>query len=868
MAADALGSRSHLVFTGEIEGKFTDFRLTLDAWGSYTPWVTRAPLKEISFPFSSRPLKWLASAAVFVLPDAAVAQGPSSSLAQAELLRRAAAVEDARALIATGDEAYQAGRYAVASQAYRNALDLMPSGAPVIAAQRRATLQRYVQASVQEAEELRRFGNLEGATAAVNRVLVEDMAPGAPEALAMLEQINDPIRTNPASSPEHTANIEEVRLLLYKAQGAFDLGKYDEATAVYEDVLRVDPTNSAARRGMERVATRKSDYYRAAYDHTRAEMLAMVDKQWGLPLPPVIDLGASGGARADFPVTSYQDKLAMLEVPIAVLEDANIVEAMDYVRQRAIELDTLELDPLKRGMNIVLDVGGPDSETGNAIRAKRFNLNLRNVPLKELIKFITESTGTVAVEQPFALVIRPAGADSTERVVRTYRVPPDFLTSGGGVAGNDGGDLDPFAPQPDQGALPRRLTAEELLRDRGVSFPDGASATFNAGTSTLRVRNTMANHSIVEQIVNLLSNEEPTAVIVDVKMIKTTQSRLEELSFDWLLGDFGFGGSGSVPGTNRTYLSGGTTGNGGNLGDIPLPLAFANNANPVTAGNRSGVEAIPRNSIDELLLGSGEARFNTARAPGVLRLNGSFNETQVAMLMRGLDQKTGVDLAAVPSVTTRSGQAASVRVTREFIYPTEYDPPELPQQIGGGGFIDLNTGQALPEEIGIVPVTPANPTSFEMRETGIILEVLPTASANKQYVDISIKPDITEFDGFVNYGTPILAAQQGVLNPTFGGLGTLIQPEDQVITPNAILMPVFSKIGTESSLTVADKATVVIGGLFEETSEQVEDKTPVLGDIPVVGRLFQSKASSPVKKAIIFLVTVRVVDGAGRPFNP
>ena len=810
----------------------------------------------------------MAPVAILAIPHGALAQSSSSDLARAELQRRAAAVEEAKEFIATGDKAYNEARYAEAATAYREALDRMPAGAPVIAAQRQATLQRYVQASVEEAKELRRFGNLEGATAAVNRVLADDIAPEAPEAVAMLEQLNDPIRTNPASSPEHTADIEEVRLLLYKAQGAYDLGKYDQAMEVYQDVLRVDPTNSAARRGMERVAARKSDYYRAAYDHTRAEMLSQVDAQWELSLPAIGDLGPSGDYVPNLNVAPYQNKLVSFVVPVAALEDVTITEALDFVRQRAIELDNVELDPTKRGINIVLDVGGPDSETGNAIRNKRFNVNLRNVPLKELIRYITESTGTIAVEQPFALVIRPAGADSTDMVVKTYRVPPDFLTNGGGAAGNDGGDIDPFAPAPEQGALPRRLTAEEMLRDRGVSFPEGASANFSAGTSTLRVRNTMANHSIIQQIVDLLSSEEPTAIIVDVKMIKTTQSRLEELSFDWLLGDFGLGGEGGVPGTSRTYLNGGTTGNGGNLGDIPLPLAFANNANPVTAGNRSGVEAIPRNSIDELLLGGGGRSFNQGRAPGVLRVNGNFDGRQVAMLMRGLDQKTGVDLAAVPSVTTRSGQAASVRVTREFIYPTEYDPPELPQQIGGGGFIDLNTGQAIQEEIGLVPVTPANPTSFEMRETGIILEVLPTASADKQYVDISIKPDITEFDGFINYGTPILAGQTGVLNQNFGGLGALVGSQDQVITPNEILMPVFSKIGAETSLTVADKSTVVIGGLFEETHDEVEDKTPILGDIPVVGRLFQSKASKPVKKAIVFLVTVRVVDGAGRPFNP
>ncbi|MBK1825859.1 Amuc_1098 family type IV pilus outer membrane protein [Haloferula rosea] len=824
-------------------------------------------LIEPSSPFSRRPLRLLLTAALMV-PPVLHAQSSSSDLARAELQRRANAVSEAQELIKQGDEAYEAARYAEASTAYRGALDLMPAGAPVIAAQREATLQRYVQASVEEAKELRRFGNLEAANAAVERVLVDDLAPDAPEALAMREQLADPIRTNPASSPEHTADIEEVRLLLYKADGAFMLGKLDEAKAVYEDVLQVDSTNSAARRGMEKVAAAKSDYYRAAYDQTRAEMLSMVDAEWELSLPPVGDLGTAGDYRTNVDTSTYIDKLSRIVLPIVVMDDITLPEAIDFIRQRAIELDTFELDPAKRGINIVLDLGGPDSEVGNRIREKRFNLNLRNVPLKELIGYLTEATGTVALEQPFALVLRPAGADSPDMVVKTYRVPPDFLTSGGSGGDDGGADLDPFAQQPDQGALPRRLTAEQVLKDRGVSFPEGASANFNAATSTLRVRNTMTNHSLVDQVVDLLANEEPTAVIVDVKMIKTTQSRLEELSFDWLLGDFGFGSEGGVPGVNKGFLTGGTQGNGGDLGDIPVPLAFANSARPVTAGNRSGPGAIANNSIDDLLSGGGRGfGASSARAPGALWVNGQFNSTQVSMLMRGLDQKTGIDLAAVPSVTTRSGQAASVRVTREFIYPTEYEPPELPNQVGGT-LVDLDTGELVDQDVGIVPVTPATPTSFEMREVGIVLDVLPTVSQDKSYVDISIKPDITDFDGFINYGTPILAGQTTTINPNPVNLGGLFQTSDVVITPNEILMPVFSKIGTETSLTVADKATVVIGGLLEERSQNVEDKTPILGDIPVVGRLFQSKASRPVKTAIIFLVTVRVVDGAGRPFNP
>ena len=45
---------------------------------------------------------------------------------------------------------------------------------------------------------------------------------------------------------------------------------------------------------------------------------------------------------------------------------------------------------------------------------------------------------------------------------------------------------------------------------------------------------------------------------------------------------------------------------------------------------------------------------------------------------------------SAPSVVTRSGQRAQIQVIREFIYPIEFDPPEIPQDFGSinssGGF--------------------------------------------------------------------------------------------------------------------------------------------------------------------------------------
>ena len=101
-----------------------------------------------------------------------------------------------------------------------------------------------------------------------------------------------------------------------------------------------------------------------------------------------------------------------------------------------------------------------------------------------------------------------------------------------------------------------------------------------------------------------------------------------------------------------------------------------------------------------------------------------------------------------------------------------------------------------------------------------------------------------------------------------GNIGGLFAPRAQIVTENRIVMPVFSAMQTNTAITIADNSTVVIGGLLSEGVEKVEDKVPLLGDIPFVGRLFQSTASAPTKTAIVFMVHVRVVDAAGRPFNP
>ncbi len=84
--------------------------------------------------------------------------------------------------------------------------------------------------------------------------------------------------------------------------------------------------------------------------------------------------------------------------------------------------------------------------------------------------------------------------------------------------------------------------SKKLLVCKGVTFPDGASASLNGTTNVLRVVNTPANQDIIEQIIDSVAQTEPVSVAVRVTMLRVEENRLEELGFDWMLSDFGISG--------------------------------------------------------------------------------------------------------------------------------------------------------------------------------------------------------------------------------------------------------------------------------------------------------------------------------------
>lgn len=769
-------------------------------------------------------------------------------IAEREIARRAARLEDARQAMEKGDELFAKGEYEAALAQYRSAKDILDQlpNAPFIQDWRDLANLKFADCAIVVAREKAKVGDYVAA-----RKLIEEAqlaVPGHRAAKIFAKHLDDPDRWPPALTPQHVENVGKVEKQLLLANSSLEIGNYDQALNQFEEVIRIDPYNTAARRGMEKTEQKRTEYFESARDHQRSRMLNMVNEAWEYKPPVrglVIDPIATGGTE---PTVYLTRKMQEIVFPQVQFSGASIEEAVEFLRVKSRDLDVNETDPSKKGVNIIL-------KAGDAPVTASISLDLKDVPMVEALRYVTELAGMKYKVEPFAVLIVPVSETTAEQYTRIYKVPPDFLSLGGGASAATAApaaSADPFA-QGGAGAaasssLIARQSALDILKSQGIAFPEGASAVFNPVTSQLIVKNTQPNLDLVEAFVDSIRGQGPKQIYITSKFVEVSQKNTDELGFDWLLGAVGRG--------NAVQAGGGSDGNSGlDSTTISYPGNIASmiaggSISPVTRGLRTGSNAISGNAIDAQINGISDV----AEAPGVFSVAGVLTDPQFAVVIRAMSQRKGVDLMSAPSVTTKGGQRATVEVIREFIYPTEFDPPQIPTNVGGGGGTVAGGGASS------VPVTPTTPTAFEMRPVGVRMEVDPTVGADGYTIDLNLAPEVTEFDGFINYGSPIYS-----VNTTPGAVAFGSRVE---LTPNVINQPVFSVRKVQTAVTIWDGQTVVLGGLIREDVQDVEDKIPVLGDLPWVGRLFKSQVEDHFKRNLMIFVTAKLIDPAGQAINP
>src|SRR6266480_570156 len=278
----------------------------------------------------------------------------AETVAEREVQRRQSAIPQGEAALIRARAAMKAKIFTVAHEEFRTALVYLPD-AVVSGKAHDEAVEGFCKSGVILAEARIAQADYAGAEAILNEILSDRYDSNCRSARELLTHLRQPGYFNKTMGPKFIAKGEEVKALLTEADGYYKSGRYDLAFKRYEQVLKLDPYNVAARRGQEQLDHTKYKYGVEAYNETRARSLWEVEKGWEEPVREYgRTVGAEAGAvaREASGTARITNKLNTIIIPRVEFRDASIREAIDFLREQAVENDPSPEG--KKGVDIVL----------------------------------------------------------------------------------------------------------------------------------------------------------------------------------------------------------------------------------------------------------------------------------------------------------------------------------------------------------------------------------------------------------------------------------------------------------------------------------------------------------------------------------
>ncbi|MBR1978338.1 MAG: hypothetical protein IJ985_02410, partial [Akkermansia sp.] len=644
-----------------------------------------------------------------------------------ESARRQMAVRDAMQELQEARLAYQARRYSDAVEHYRNALSVLPK-APASAAQEKFIKESLSDALIAKAIDYRTVGRKDEAISFLKEAL--ELAPDNQRAKVELVHTSDPVRTNPALTPQHVGDVEEVSRLLTLGYGYLDLGKYDEAIQTFQAVAKYDQYNSAARRGIEQAHKRRSQYYRTAHDTTRAHMLEKVDAEWRDEdyADEVVDMQVQGEAagamvQSDAELfNSYAERLENMVMPSIVFDDAGIMDVIDALQNQIRRFESQNATT-GRSINITSNFGTPNTPGYKELMERTVRLNLSQVSVKAVLDLLASQLDINYYFTPTGVELSYSGKNFGPMVDRTFFVPPHFFDAPADGGAEDDEEDDAFS---DGGGTMKiqRVNPVAVLKSMGISFPEGSNARYLPAARQLRVRNTAHNMADIEELLSVPLEGE-RQVVLSVTVMEVSETDLNELGFEWLL---------NVSLNGENFLDGGVQGATSAATGVPTFSTVTHPENgqiapSISNGLRTGTKAIGISGMDKLISTGSAAAFGTEHdtsAPAIFGIRGVWNAADVTMIMRGLSQKKGVDILQNPRIVFSPGAEEQITFAnvKELFFPESYEQGEIQMTSGRTNFETGLDGEreATGTSSGNVIATGATPQDFVrfgMTEEGI-----------------------------------------------------------------------------------------------------------------------------------------------------
>jgi len=178
---------------------------------------------------------------------------------------------------------------------------------------------------------------------------------------------------------------------------------------------------------------------------------------------------------------------------------------------------------------------------------------------------------------------------------------------------------------------------------------------------------------------------------------------------------------------------------------------------------------------------------------------GTLDFSQLQAVFEMLNSRTDTNILSNPRLVTLDNQTAKIVVGSQYPIPMyTYNEEQARLQVNG----------------------------WEYKDIGVIFEVTPHVN-NAGYVTIDLEPKITAILDFV--------------------------------TVENTSLPRLSTEEAKTSVMIKDGETLVIGGLIKDQVTDIKKKTPILGDIPLLGLMFQKTEQTVVKTDLLIFLTPHII---------
>ena len=324
-------------------------------------------------------------------------------------------------------------------------------------------------------------------------------------------------------------------------------------------------------------------------------------------------------------------------------------------------------------------------------------------------------------------------------------------------------------------------------------------------------------------------------VMIEIRALEINENDAQELGFNWNLGMLGYnmdnsGKLGTKGATGWAFGKGSNTTNGSNDSNA---LSMIRGAAAITGVSNSAV--VKDWNIFPSLFGS-QNWF------------GSDVPVDVRLTINAMAQNTRVESLSSPKLLTIDGKTASISVGKTYYFPESWDTLEIESESSGdsGNYSYRIT-------------VPSPDIDKEGTELGVHLEVRPTVQPDNKTIRLELKPKISAYlgkdDGDGRYDVNVYARDFVDSRAS----------DEYLLFSFPIWRARTSVRSLDLVVDVHDGEPVVVGGIIDNSTVNRTDKVPILGDLPLIGRFFQSQAENANKQNLVMFVTARQIDFRGNP---